>query len=660
MEGRRWAPAGRRPLCDLRLLLVCAVLADLGATTGMPRSPFHDLRTAPAGAQARARWALFSPCLPLFAPVAAGWRACTSKVVAVRHELATFLAFAYEHMDALATNRDPSTQTWKQQHDRPAPVEPPWEDFSQVSVPCENDLVVPSWRFETVKDAVEASPNGARVYCRKGDHHWDGKATVRGASHKRGARLLRVVGEAKARLWGRWSISRLSSGIFSGVVCAYETEGVGWPCVLVRGDPWLFDSCQLRAAGAYSVMCAKDARATLRRCGVGGMGGGPRRAICAVIVMDSSWCLIQHCQVEDTDYTHPGVRLIENGHGRLENSILQRNGYGVAVDNNAKMVIFACTLRDNNHAAFMAGWEAGNAEMEVRQCTVYGRVWHTIDRPGSLSECDNRFTVSSMTEAALDIAQDRYHEVTPSEAEEDRSWHYGRNPGRKGYTASPDLDGKAVPPVFVGGGARARHIELSRALSSPNLEGMMLDQSEMEAQGNTTISHGLAGAGPRDRGRLAHRVHQRLTGSSSRWPPARTPEYHTEDPLPPEPAERGGLPFNSWLLVQPAPLSQDLAQEGERRDGRRLAATRKPAVRRSRSTSSLLKAERGPASEASRRRQGIAQRSSSRSVSVQPQASVSARRSLSTPSGAPAAADLHAARGDALDFANVEDDLFPS
>jgi len=33
-----------------------------------------------------------------------------------------------------------------------------------------------------------------------------------------------------------------------------------------------------------------------------------------------------------------------------------------------------------------------------RQCTVYGRVWHTIDRPGSLSECDNRFTVSSMTQ----------------------------------------------------------------------------------------------------------------------------------------------------------------------------------------------------------------------------------------------------------------------
>ena len=56
----------------------------------------------------------------------------------------------------------------------------------------------------------------------------------------------------------------------------------------------------------------------------------------------------------------------------------------------------------------MAGWEAGNSEMQIRSCTVYGRVWHTVDRPGSLSECDNRFTVSSMTQASRDVAQDRY------------------------------------------------------------------------------------------------------------------------------------------------------------------------------------------------------------------------------------------------------------
>ena len=40
-------------------------------------------------------------------------------------------------------------------------------------------------------------------------------------------------------------------------------------------------------------MCAKFARAVLRRCGVGGMGSGPRKAINAVIVMDASCCLME-------------------------------------------------------------------------------------------------------------------------------------------------------------------------------------------------------------------------------------------------------------------------------------------------------------------------------------------------------------------------------
>jgi len=99
---------------------------------------------------------------------------------------------------------------------------------------------------------------------------------------------------------------------------------------------------------------------------------------------------LQSCQIEDTDYAHPGVRLMENGGGRIENCTLQRNGYGVAVDNNAQVDISGCTLREHHHAAFYVGWEAANAAMDIRRCTAYGRIWHTNDRPGKLSECDNR------------------------------------------------------------------------------------------------------------------------------------------------------------------------------------------------------------------------------------------------------------------------------
>ena len=65
----------------------------------------------------------------------------------------------------------------------------------------------------------------------------------------------------------------------------------------------------------------------------------------------------------------------------------------------------------------------------------------------------------SHTQASRDVAQDHYHESAPSEPEEDRSWNYGRNPGGKGFTASPptqDLETNLAP--FVGGGDRGRQV----------------------------------------------------------------------------------------------------------------------------------------------------------------------------------------------------------
>jgi hypothetical protein len=88
---------------------------------------------------------------------------------------------------------------------------------------------------------------------------------------------------------------------------------------------------------------------------------------------------------------------MENAAGGIEKCTLQRNGYAVAVDNNAKVYLRDCVLRDNDHAAFYAGWEAAMAVMEIHRCTVFGKVWQTADRPGKLSEGDNRM-VSSVTD----------------------------------------------------------------------------------------------------------------------------------------------------------------------------------------------------------------------------------------------------------------------
>ena len=86
-----------------------------------------------------------------------------------------------------------------------------------------------------------------QVYAKAGDHHWDAKITIHGSSDRKPPRALAVEGESGARLWGRWSVSRFSQGTIRGVMLAYETEGVAWPCVINRGEPWLFDHCQVAA-----------------------------------------------------------------------------------------------------------------------------------------------------------------------------------------------------------------------------------------------------------------------------------------------------------------------------------------------------------------------------------------------------------------------------
>ena len=191
--------------------------------------------------------------------------------------------------------------------------------------------------------------------------------------------------------------------------------------------------------------------------------------------------------------------------------------------------IIACTLRDNNHVAFMAGWEAGNAEMQIRQCTVYGRVWHTIDRPG-----DNRFTVTSMTQASRDVAQDR------TDVAQDRtdlsfeplteSFHEFKEQ----FTASPadsqDDDGPGWSAQAVGNatkGTRRRYVNLGRTRSDPNIhqERQSSPVSEVprsSAPADTGLeSPGALRASGKGRGGVTNTVI-----SSGAWAPGEAAPHH--------------------------------------------------------------------------------------------------------------------------------------
>jgi hypothetical protein len=109
-----------------------------------------------------------------------------------------------------------SSDSTQPAHHRLPFLPPPWDDAALPTDPAPGDLVLPSWQFETLKDAVEGARPGARVYARRGDHHWDGKITIKGSARQSAAagghRALSVVGEGDSRLWGRWSVSRYGRG----------------------------------------------------------------------------------------------------------------------------------------------------------------------------------------------------------------------------------------------------------------------------------------------------------------------------------------------------------------------------------------------------------------------------------------------------------------
>jgi hypothetical protein len=50
------------------------------------------------------------------------------------------------------------------------PEVPPWTDVELPTEPLETDLVVPNWKFESLKDAVEFAKENDRIYARNGDH----------------------------------------------------------------------------------------------------------------------------------------------------------------------------------------------------------------------------------------------------------------------------------------------------------------------------------------------------------------------------------------------------------------------------------------------------------------------------------------------------------
>ena len=174
---------------------------------------------------------------------------------------------------------------------------------------------------------------------------------------------LHVTGERGARLCGRWLFQPCSLGSFSGVETVYLTnetalhemsfedaanaeyldlEALQRPIydstLHVRGGPWLFESCGLRACMAVAVLCARRSLVKLRACATGGIShdrihlSGAGRATMAIDCRDFARLIVSNTSVEMTGWDfQPALRSTGKVKVSVERCVFDRNIHSIGV-----------------------------------------------------------------------------------------------------------------------------------------------------------------------------------------------------------------------------------------------------------------------------------------------------------------------------------------
>ena len=174
---------------------------------------------------------------------------------------------------------------------------------------------------------------------------------------------LHVTGERGARLCGRWLFQPCSLGSFSGLETVYLTnetalhemsfedaasaeyldlEALQRPIydstLHVRGGPWLFESCGLRACMAVAVLCARRSLVKLRACATGGIShdrihlSGAGRATMALDCRDFARLIVSNTSVEMTGWDfQPALRSTGKVKVSVERCVFDRNIHSIGV-----------------------------------------------------------------------------------------------------------------------------------------------------------------------------------------------------------------------------------------------------------------------------------------------------------------------------------------
>jgi hypothetical protein len=167
----------------------------------------------------------------------------------------------------------------------------------------------------------------------------------------------------------------------------------------IMGGPWLFTSCELRAAGVDVVVAIWHANVTLARSSAGGMGipwenNGTMAACTGVHCAGKSVVTISAGNVEMCGaWGGAAVRCIDESRVRMKQSSIHANMAGLMLDDGSSVRVDACTWKDNQFGHLFLGGNGSHSALKLTANKFWegaeelqSEMWGCQTRPGHLGE----------------------------------------------------------------------------------------------------------------------------------------------------------------------------------------------------------------------------------------------------------------------------------
>eukprot|EP00960_Hanusia_phi_P072965 767912-Hanusia_phi.AAC.6 len=280
-------------------------------------------------------------------------------------------------------------------------------------------VLVPD-HFPTLNEAFQAAGSPDVITLREGDHQIGEHLIKGGLFHGNEPKHFRPEIEVNKKLLIQGDLAGSEKPLLKGKIVLQQPvdietwkpeEGGGtlqlmriWYqeptihdfCLFVEGGAWLVEECEIRCTGDFSkaVWCCggryvfddsyrgggkivdhfPGPEAHMRRCTLGGLTDSSSLSGWGVMCWQLSQVCIEDCLIENTEYI--GISACHASVVEVSGCTIQGCKIGgLMVDEEAKMTVQACLIKDNK-SAFVAGNEAHLAVMEIYDSVIHGRPWH--------------------------------------------------------------------------------------------------------------------------------------------------------------------------------------------------------------------------------------------------------------------------------------------